>query len=98
MRAVFLREWRDHYDLKLEDVAARIGMTHGHLSKIERGIHPYNEKCLEALAKVYKCSPIDLLSRNPRDPEGLWTIWDDLREQKRRTGIALLQALRDEAP
>lgn len=98
MHRAFLREWRNHRGLTLEDVADQIGMTHGNLSRIERGLQPYDEECLEGLARVYKCSPIDLLSRNPNDPEGLWAIWDNLREPQKRQGIAVLRALREDTP
>jgi transcriptional regulator with XRE-family HTH domain len=95
MRRVFLRAWRNHHRLSLETVAAEIGMHHSNLSRIERGLQPYDEACLEALAKAYNCTPIDLLGRAPGDPEGIWSIWDGLREPQRRQATAVLRALRD---
>jgi transcriptional regulator with XRE-family HTH domain len=95
MQRTFLREWRNHRDLSLESVAAQIGMTHGNLSRIERGRQPYDEELLDGLAKVYECSPVDLLSRHPSDPEGLYAIWDGLRETQRRQFLIIGQTLRD---
>ena len=61
----FLRKWRKHRGFTLEALAALIGSTHATLSRIERGLSPYNEDILEKLAWALKCTPADLLSRDP---------------------------------
>jgi transcriptional regulator with XRE-family HTH domain len=67
-RKTYLREWREFRDRSLESVAAQMELNHGQLSKIERGIHPYNQHVLEVAALEYQCSITDLLTRAP-DPK-----------------------------
>lgn len=98
MSRVFFREWRKHRRLTLERAAELLDMSHANLSRIENGLQPYNETTLDRMAIAYDCQPADLLSRDPRDPEGIWAVWDDLRAaQKSREAIAVLRALRDSA-
>jgi hypothetical protein len=42
-----------------------MGLTHGQMSKIERGLHPYNQHILEVAALEYQCSITDLLTKLP---------------------------------
>lgn len=97
----FLRAWREHKGLTLEEVAERVGllgearrgeaaglnaptsMTHASLSRIERGLQPYNQVLLELLAEIYQTDVSSLLNRNPLDPEGIWSIWDGLSPTQR---------------
>lgn len=64
-RKTYLREWREFNERSLESVAAQMGLTHGQLSKIERGLHPYNQHVLEVATLEYGCTVLDLLSRPP---------------------------------
>lgn len=64
-RKSFLREYREAADLSLESVAEQMGLTHSQLSKIERGIHPYNQQVLEVAALEYGCTVADLLNNSP---------------------------------
>lgn len=92
-KSTFIREWRKHRHLTLERVAARVGMTHGNLSKIERGLQPYDQPMLEALADALTTDVASLLTRNPLDPEGIWTIWDQIPQTERPRAIEVLKAL-----
>lgn len=65
----FIKKWRKHRGFTLEALAAVIGSTHATLSRIERGKLPYNEDILEKLAWRLKCTPADLLGRDPADLE-----------------------------
>lgn len=78
-RKTFLREWREFRERSLESVAPQMGITHGQLSKIERGIYPYSQRVLEVAALEYGCAITDLLSRRP-GPQ------DEAKPAKRRTG------------
>lgn len=89
----FLREWRQHRGKTLVQVAEELHMTHGQLSRIERGEQPYNQELLERLAEIYNCEPVDMLIRNPKAPEAIWTIWDRARPGERRQIEALATAL-----
>lgn len=90
----FLRAWRKFADLTLEEVAPRVGMTHQNLGKIERGKVPYSETLLVSLAKIYEAKPVDLISRNPTDPDGLWAIWDDLGPGERTQVVEIAKTFR----
>src|SRR5689334_18893146 len=72
----FLRAWRKHRNKTLEQVADHLHMSHSQLSRIETYKQPYNQELLEALAELYMCDVVDLLIRDPSDPEGFWSIWD----------------------
>lgn len=92
-RRNFLREWRRISNRTLEQVAEQLHMTHGNLSKIERGLVPWNEDLLDALADLYGCEPVDLLIRDPSDPEGIWSIWDNAKPGERRQIVAIAEAV-----
>jgi transcriptional regulator with XRE-family HTH domain len=79
----YIRSWRKFRGLTLEQLAERIGMTHQNLGKIERGLVPYNQVLLEALADQLRCEPADLLIRDPNSPNGLWSIWEGLAPVQR---------------
>lgn len=51
-------------------------MDKGNLSKIERGLLPYNQELLERLADALMTDPASLLMRNPTDPGAIWSLWD----------------------
>lgn len=86
----FLREWRLFRHLTLERAADRIGevtgegFSHGQLSRIERGEQPYSQAILEAAADAYGTDPASLLMRNPADPEGIWSIWEQAKTGEQR--------------
>lgn len=84
MGAHFLREWRKRAGKTLEAVAEELRMSHSQLSRIERGKQPYNQELLERLADLYRCEVVDLLIRDPSDPEGLWSIHDQLKPVQRQ--------------
>lgn len=75
----FLREWRKHRGKTLEQIADALHMTHGNLSKIERGLVPYTQDLLERLAELYRCDVPDLIMRDPSDPQGIWSVWDNAK-------------------
>lgn len=95
-RLTQIRNWRKKRELSLEVLAERIGMTHASLSRVERGWQPYNQTMLEALADELRCAPVDLLIRNPLDPEAPWTIWSNLKPTQQKQAIRLLKALIEE--
>ena len=70
-RKTYLREWREFRDRSLESAGARMGLTHGQLSKVERGLHPYNQHILEIAALEYRCTVADLLTRAPGPADAL---------------------------
>jgi transcriptional regulator with XRE-family HTH domain len=75
--------------MTLEQLASRVGeatgegFTHASLSRIERGLQPYSQAVLEALADALQTDPASLLIRDPSDPEGIWSIWDQAKPGQR---------------
>ena len=92
-RQTFMRQWRQHRDKTLVQVAEHLHITHGYLSKVERGLQPYNQELLEALAELYNCDVVDLLIRDPSQPEGIWSIWDKAKPGERRQIESVAEAL-----
>jgi len=97
-KRTFIREWRKHRRLSLEVLSERIGITHGTLSRIERGLLPYGQQQLEDLARELGTDPASLLVRNPRDPEGVWMVWDQIPPADRHRALEILKALGRSAP
>lgn len=89
----FIREWRKHRGKVLVQVAEHLHMTHGQLSKIERGQQPYNQELLERLAEMFMCEPVDLIIRNPLEPDNIWSIWSKAKPGERAQIIAVAEAL-----
>jgi transcriptional regulator with XRE-family HTH domain len=81
----------------LVQVAEFLHMTHGQLSKIERGEQPYNQNLLESLADLFMCEPVDLIIRDPSAPDSIWSIWDRALPGDRDRIIAVASALMDDA-
>ena len=73
--------------------ARPVGMTHATLSRIERGKLPYNQVLLELLAQVYHTDRASLIMRDPSDPDGLWSIWEQLRPRERTQAVEVMKAL-----
>lgn len=68
-------------------------MSHSQLSRIETFKQPYNQELLEKLAELYMCDVVDLLIRDPSDPEGMWTIWEKAKPAERRRIVAVAETL-----
>lgn len=97
-RKTFLRHWRKHSGKTLEQVADHLHMTHGQLSKIERGQQPYNQALLEALADLYMCEPADLLIRDPLDPQGIRSVWEHAKPGDKQKIVAVAKTIIGEEP
>jgi transcriptional regulator with XRE-family HTH domain len=93
LRRTFIRQWRQHRGLTLAQVADRINSTHASLSRIERGVQPYSQPLLEAIADALQTDPASLLMRNPEDPEGIWSIWDQAKPAVRQQIVAIAKTI-----
>lgn len=91
-RPTFIRQWRKKRGLTLETCAERSGMSKGNLSNIERGKTGYSQATLEAIANALQCDPVDLLIRNPTDPEGIWSLWDRAQPAQRKQLAGIIAA------
>lgn len=92
-RKTFIRQWRQHRQLTLEKLADRIDMTPSHLSMLETGKRAYTQETLEALAEALQTDVASLLMRNPADPEGMWSVWDQAKAGERRTIVELAKTI-----
>lgn len=63
----FIKEWRLHSKLSQEEAGERMGYDRTYISKVESGKRRYDELFLEAAAKVYRCTPAELISVHPKD-------------------------------
>ena len=90
----FIKEWRVHRGLTQEQFAERVGISRAYLSKIESGKRRYDQPFLEGASDVLSCEPADLIMRNPADPAGLWSIYDELTETQRVQLVAIGETLR----
>lgn len=88
-----MRQWRKKSGKTLVAVAEHLHMSHSQLSRIERGDQPYNQELLEALADLYMCDVVDLLIRDPSDPNGMWSVWDQATPAQRQQIVVIADAL-----
>lgn len=72
----FIKHWRELRGLSLQRLATRMEKEPGgdelisamSLSRIERGLQPYSEEVLCALADALGCDTWELISIDPRQP------------------------------
>ena len=83
-KRTFIREWRQHRHLTLEQLADRIEMTPSLLSMLERGQRGYRQETLEAIADALQTDTGNLTMRNPQDDEAIWSIWDHAKQGERQ--------------
>lgn len=72
----------------------KIGLSHSTLSRIESFKVPYNQRLMEVLAEVYGTDVPSLIMRNPEDPEGLWSIYDQIPTAQRPVALRMLSGLK----
>lgn len=59
-------------------------MTHASVGRIENRKQPYSQAILEAFADELTNGDVaSLLIRDPSDPEGIWSIWDQAKPAQR---------------
>jgi transcriptional regulator with XRE-family HTH domain len=94
-RRTFIRQWRKHRDLTLEQLAEKIDMVPSHLSMLERGQRAYTQDTLEAIARALSTDVTALLSRDPGEPDLIGDLWRRAdpaeREQIARVARALIK-------
>lgn len=93
---IFLKEWREYRNLTQEQLAERMDISRVMISKIERGLNPYNQAFLENAAHALMCEPADLLVRDPSQPDAIWSIWSQIKPQDRPRAIAILKTFADD--
>jgi transcriptional regulator with XRE-family HTH domain len=90
----YIREWRKKMGLTQVQLSERAEVTQAMISRVEKG-EPYNEEFIERIAMAMNLTIADLTMRDPSDPDGLWSIYDQLSPQQRvqlvETGKVILK-------
>lgn len=104
LRKTYIHEWRKFRGLSLRALADRTELepggelliSHASLGRIERGLQPYSQPILEALATALDCEPQDLLSVNPMKAGEVVDLTRLLREatpEQRRLALDLVDRI-----
>lgn len=93
-RPLRVEAWRVFRGMNQEDLAAAAGVSQGLISQLENNGTDYTGDTLARLAFALNCTDIDLLTRDPGDPEGLGREWDDLSPLERRQLVAIIKGLK----
>jgi transcriptional regulator with XRE-family HTH domain len=91
-RATFIRQWREFRGLTLEQLGERVGLTHVSLSRIERGLQPYSQPVMEAIAEALQTDVPSLIMRNPEEP-GIWSIWESASQGDQRKIVEIAKTI-----
>lgn len=71
-RKTYVREWRQHRDMTLEQLADMVDMKASALSYLERGQSGYTQGTMERIAAALRTDVPSLISRNPSsDPDAI---------------------------
>jgi transcriptional regulator with XRE-family HTH domain len=92
-RPTFIRQWRQHRGYSLDQLAERVPMDKGNLSKVERGLLPYNQELLERMADALQTDPASLLMRDPTNTAAIWSLWDQASTVERQQIESVANAL-----
>lgn len=93
-RRTFIRQWRKHRKLTLEQLAARLGdMVPSNLSMLERGQRGYTQLTLERIAVQLGTTAATLLSRGPEEGDDILAIWDQAKPGQRRQIIEIAKTI-----
>jgi transcriptional regulator with XRE-family HTH domain len=93
-RRTYIRQWREHRGLTQEQLAERLGdMVPSNLSMLERGLRGYVQPTIERIAEALGTDVASLLTRGPKESEGLWTIWDQAKPVQRQQIIEIAKTI-----
>lgn len=102
-RKTFIREWRKDRNLTLEKLVERLAAmfqfetTSASLSRVEKGLQPYSQPLLEAIADALMCAPADLLTRVPGQDDEIRLVWSQLSPEKRKQALGIIKLLKETA-
>lgn len=92
-RRTFIRQWREHRNLTLEQLADRIDMTSSHLSMLERGQRGYTQETMEIIADALQTDVASLLMRDPSEPDAIWSVWDQAKPGERKMIVDIAKTI-----
>jgi transcriptional regulator with XRE-family HTH domain len=65
-KPTYIRAWRKERGMTMMELAEEADIDQGHLSKLERGLLPYNQPNLERLAIALRVTTAVLIERGPK--------------------------------
>ncbi|RVI91800.1 helix-turn-helix domain-containing protein [Sinorhizobium meliloti] len=96
----YLREWREYRGLSLRRLADRLELdgpdetfSHTSIARIEKGLQPYSQPILEAIAAALDVSVTDLLSVDPTKEGEVVDLMRLIDDKNRAVAIRMLKAL-----
>lgn len=97
-KPTYIREWRQKRGHTLAAMIGRlevlgVNITEASLSRIERGVQPYSQDILEALAQALDVEEWQLLRDHPEKEGQVVDFMVHLDEKERKQAIAVLQAM-----
>lgn len=95
-QATCIRNWRLYRSKQQDEVADALEIDRTTLSKIERGVLPYNQDFLERLALIYGCDASDLIDVDPLRPDPPRLVYSRLRRASpeiQQRALAVLDAI-----
>jgi transcriptional regulator with XRE-family HTH domain len=102
-KQTYIRAWREAANggvgYTLDDMVGRLAelgveTTAASLSRIERGIQPYSQDILEAIAAALNRTPADLLENDPAIPDAeVIDLLRHLDDRQKSQAEAVLKAL-----
>lgn len=92
-RRIFLKEWRTYRGLTQEQLAERVGWTKGNVSQLENGVQGYSQEGLEALAEALQCEPGQILNVDPTKDDAIWSIWERVEPEERKSIMKMVKGL-----
>src|SRR3954471_10948360 len=90
-RAHFVAAWRKHCGWTQDRLAERLGISKSSISRIEHGHQPYSQDFLQACADLFGCEPADIISRDPAEPEDVWSAWQAVPNGDRPRVLAAIK-------
>ena len=88
-----LKAWRKHRGYTQDRLAEMTGLSKPYISQLERGERQYTQELLERFAEALRCDVPDLLMRDPTDPDGLWSVYDNLSATQRVQLVEIARTL-----
>ena len=98
-KRTYIRAWREKRGYTLDDMVGRLEVlglkiTGASLSRIERGIQPYSQDVIEAIADAMNLTVADLTENDPDVPEAeVFDLVRHLNERELRQAGSVLKAM-----
>jgi transcriptional regulator with XRE-family HTH domain len=90
----YLKEWRKHRGYTQDRLAEMTGLSKPYVSQLETGKRQYTQELLELFADALRCDPPDLIIRDPSDPSGIWSIWEQLQPTERNQVVEIAKTIK----